>query len=140
MSTRRIPNIIILPSHGHQAMQKKNTKDNSEEKDIAALADMALQHYREGDLQQAQDDCQRILRRQQRPDAILILAKIAHEQSEFQVAVERYQQFLKLFPIMNKPTLTWAWCLRNWDTQDVLSGITRNPSQSPPTMLRCIAV
>ena len=79
-------------------MQKKNTDDDLEENDIAALADMALQHYQEGDLQQAQDDCQRILRNQQRPDAILILAKIAHEQSEFQVAVERYQQFLKIIP------------------------------------------
>ena len=79
-------------------MQKKNTKDNTEEKDIAALADMALQHYREGDLQQAQDTCQRILRRQQRPDAILILAKIAHEQGEFQVAIEHYQQFLRIIP------------------------------------------
>jgi tetratricopeptide (TPR) repeat protein len=79
-------------------MQKKNTGDNLEEKDVEALADMALQHYQEGDLQQAQDDCQRILRKQQRPDAILILAKIAHEQSEFQVAVERYQQFLRIIP------------------------------------------
>ncbi len=79
-------------------MPKKNTNDDLEENDIAALADMALQHYREGDLQQAKDDCQRILRRQQRPDAILILAKIAHEQSGFQVAVEHYQQFLRIIP------------------------------------------
>jgi len=79
-------------------MQKKNINNNSEDKDVAALADMALRHYQEGDLQQAQDDCQRILREQQRPDAILILAKIAHEQGEFQVAVERYQQFLRIIP------------------------------------------
>ena len=98
MSTRRIPNIIILSSHGHLAMQKKNTNNNSEDKDIAALADIALQHYQEGDLQQAQDDCQRILRKQQRPDAVLILAKIAHEQGEFRVAAEHYQQFLKIIP------------------------------------------
>ena len=79
-------------------MRKKNTDDVSEEKDIAALFDMALQHYRQGDMQQAQDDCQRILREQQRPDAILILAKIAHEQREFDLAVERYEQFLKIIP------------------------------------------
>ncbi len=79
-------------------MRKKNTDDDSEEKDIAALSDMALRHYQEGNLRQAQDDCQRILRVQQRPDAILILAKIAHEQSEFKVAVERYEQFLKIIP------------------------------------------
>jgi tetratricopeptide (TPR) repeat protein len=59
---------------------------------------MALKHYQEGDLQQAQDDCQRILHIQQRPDAVLILAKIAHEQGEYQVAVERYEQFLKVIP------------------------------------------
>jgi len=59
---------------------------------------MALQHYQDGRLQQAQDVCQHILRRQQRPDAILILAKIAHEQKEFKVAVERYQQFLRIIP------------------------------------------
>ncbi len=79
-------------------MQQENPNDNSIEKDIAALSDMALQHYQEGRLQQAQDVCQRILRKQQRPDAILILAKIAHEQRDFKVAVERYQQFLGLMP------------------------------------------
>jgi len=79
-------------------MRKKNTDDDSEEKDIAALSEMAVQHYQEGSLKQAQDDCQQILRVQQRPDAILILAKIAHEQSEFEVAVERYEQFLKIVP------------------------------------------
>ena len=79
-------------------MQQENSNDHSAEKDIAALCDMALQHYQEGRLQQAQDVCQRILRKQQRPDAILILAKIAHEQREFKVAVERYQQFLRIIP------------------------------------------
>ncbi len=79
-------------------MQQENPNDNSIEKDIAALSDMALQHYQEGRLQQAQDVCQRILRKQHRPDAILILAKIAHEQRDFKVAVERYQQFLGLMP------------------------------------------
>ena len=79
-------------------MQQKNSNDNSVDKDIAALADMALQHYQEGHLQQAQDECLRILRKQQRPDAILILGKIAHEQREFKVAVERYQQLLGIMP------------------------------------------
>jgi tetratricopeptide (TPR) repeat protein len=79
-------------------MQQENSNDNSIEKDIAALSDMALQHYQEGRLQQAQDVCQRILRKQQRPDAILILAKIAHEQGDFKVAIERYQQFLEIMP------------------------------------------
>lgn len=79
-------------------MQKENSNDHSAEKDIAALSDIALQHYQEGHLQQAQDVCQRILRKQQRPDAILILGKIAHEQREFKVAIERYQQFLGIVP------------------------------------------
>ena len=79
-------------------MQQENSNENSVEKDIAALSDMALQHYQDGHLQQAQDVCLRILREQQRPDAILILGKIAHEQGEFEVAVERYQQFLGLMP------------------------------------------
>jgi len=79
-------------------MQQENSNDNSVDKDIAALSDMALQHYREGHLQEAQDVCHRILRKQQRPDAILILAKIAHEQREFKVAVGRYQQFLRIIP------------------------------------------
>jgi tetratricopeptide (TPR) repeat protein len=79
-------------------MHEKNTSDSSEEKDVAALSESAVQHYQEGNLKQAQDDCQQILRVQQRPDAILILAKIAHEQSEFEVAVERYERFLKIIP------------------------------------------
>jgi tetratricopeptide (TPR) repeat protein len=79
-------------------MQQENSNDSSVEKDIAALCDMALQHYQEGHLQQAQEVCHRILRKQQRPDAILILAKIAHEQREFEVAAERYQQFLGIIP------------------------------------------
>ena len=34
-------------------MQQENSNDNSAEKDIAALSDMALGHYQEGHLQQA---------------------------------------------------------------------------------------
>jgi tetratricopeptide (TPR) repeat protein len=79
-------------------MQQENSNDNSVDQDIAALFDMALQHYREGELRQAQDECLHILRRQHRPDAILILAKIAHEQKEYEVAVERYQQILEIIP------------------------------------------
>lgn len=79
-------------------MRKKSTGDNLEEKDTAVLADSALQYYQNGDLQQAQELCERILRKQPRADTILILAKIAHEQREFQLAVERYQQFLRIIP------------------------------------------
>ncbi len=79
-------------------MPKKNTDDDSEEKDIAALSESVVQHYQECNLKQAQDDCQQILQKQQRPDAILILAKIAHEQREFDVAVERYEQLLNIVP------------------------------------------
>jgi len=79
-------------------MQQKNTNDNSVDEDIAALCHMALQHFKEGRLQQAQDECLRLLRKQQHPDAILILGLIAHQQREFKVAVERYQQFLSINP------------------------------------------
>ncbi len=79
-------------------MQQENSNDNSVDKDVAVLADRALQHYQEGRLQDAQDVCHQILRRQQRPDAILILGMIAHEQRNFEVAVERYQQFLEQMP------------------------------------------
>lgn len=79
-------------------MQQENSNNHDADQDITALCDMALQHYREGQLQQAQDECLHILRRQQRPDAILILAKIAYEQKEFELAVDRYQQFLEIIP------------------------------------------
>ncbi len=79
-------------------MSQEDSSDNTEDKDIAALFEKALLHYRDGNLQQAQDECLRILRKQRRPDVILILAKIAHEQREFEIAVERYQQFLEIMP------------------------------------------
>jgi tetratricopeptide (TPR) repeat protein len=79
-------------------MSQDNSNDNSDEKETAARFDVALQHYRDGRLQQAQDECLLILGKQQRPDAILILAKIAHEQREFDVAAERYEQFLEKVP------------------------------------------
>ena len=52
----------------------------------------------EGRLQQAQDECLRLLRKQQHPGAILILGWIAHQQRELEVAVKRYQQYLGLRP------------------------------------------
>jgi len=79
-------------------MHRENSNDNSVNQDIEALFGMALQHYQEGQLRQAQEECQRLLRRQHRPDAILILAKIAHEQKEYEVAAERYQQILEIVP------------------------------------------
>jgi len=79
-------------------MQKKSIDDSSEDKDIASLSYMAMYHFRKGRLQQAQDVCQQILSKQQRPDAILILGMIAHEQKDLKVAIERYQQFLGLDP------------------------------------------
>ena len=82
----------------HQAMQPKDTNDNSVDADIAALSYMALHHFKKGRLQQARDECLRILRKQQHPDAILILGMIAHEQREPEAAVERYQQLLGLEP------------------------------------------
>ena len=54
-------------------MQQENSNDNSVEKDIAALSRMALQHGLEGRQQQAQDECLRTLREQQRPDVPLIM-------------------------------------------------------------------
>ena len=83
-------------------MQQKNSNDSSVDKDIDALADRALQHYQEGRLEQAQEVCQQILRKQQRPDALLILGMIAHEQRDFEAAVGRYEQFLKLVPDSGK--------------------------------------
>ncbi len=79
-------------------MQQENPFDNAIDKDIAALSHMALQHFKEGHLQQAQDVCQRLLRKRQHPDALLILGMIAHQQREFDVAVECYQQYLCIKP------------------------------------------
>jgi len=79
-------------------MQQENSNADSVDQEIAALFNSALQHYQEGKLRQAQDECLSILRRQHRPDALLILAKIAHEQKEFETAVERYQHVLEIIP------------------------------------------
>ena len=68
------------------------------DKDIAELFRKALQHYKKGHLQRAQDECLRLLQKRQHPDAILMLGMIAHQQREFDVAVEHYQQFLGINP------------------------------------------
>jgi len=79
-------------------MQQKNTNDNSVNEDSAALSRKALQHFKDGRLQQARDVCQHILQKQQYPGAILILGWIAHQQRELDMAVERYQQYLGFKP------------------------------------------
>jgi len=79
-------------------MQKKKTFDDSGDEDIAELFRMGSQHYKNGRLPQAQEICQRILQKQQHPSAILILGMIAHQQREFEVAVERYHEFLNVKP------------------------------------------
>jgi len=79
-------------------MPQKNTDNKPVDGDLAAHSYRALQHFKEGRLQQAQDECLSILRKQPHPDAILMLGLIAHQQSEFEVAVERYQQFLRFNP------------------------------------------
>ncbi len=75
-------------------MQQKDTNNNSVDEDSAALSRKALQHFKEGRLQQAQNVCQYILQKKQYPGAILILGWIAHQQGDLDVAVERYQQYL----------------------------------------------
>ena len=83
---------------GHQKMQQKFTDDNSVIEDAEALSRVALQHFKEGRLRRAKDICQRILQKKQHSGAILILGWIAHQRRDFDVAVERYQQYLGLKP------------------------------------------
>ena len=66
--------------------------------DSATLSREALQHFKEGRLQRAQGICQQILRKRQYPGALLILGWIAHQQREFETAVEHYQQYLGFKP------------------------------------------
>ncbi len=73
-------------------LQNMNTFDTAE------LFRQGLRHYKDGRLKQAQDICQRIVNRRPNADALLILGMIAHQQSEYEVAVERYQQFLRFKP------------------------------------------
>ena len=79
-------------------MQKKKTFDDSVDEELAELFRKGSEHYKEGRLPEAQDICQRILQKQQHPSAILILGMIAYQQREFEVAVERYQEFLEVNP------------------------------------------
>ena len=80
-------------------MQQKKPSDNAVDEDLAALARTALQHFKEGRLQQARDACQRLLQQQQQhPGAILILGWISHQQREFDMAIKRYQQYLAIKP------------------------------------------
>lgn len=66
--------------------------------DIAALSETALEHFQQGRLRQAREICESILRNEQRPVAVLILAKIAHKQGEFEEAIECYEHFLRMVP------------------------------------------
>ena len=68
------------------------------ERDVASRSYMAQQHYRNGRLQQAKEECQRILAQEQRADAILMLGMIAHEQKDFETARGHYDNFLGLEP------------------------------------------
>ncbi len=79
-------------------MQQKITDDNSVIEDAEALSRVALQHFKEGRLRRAQKICERILQKKQHSGAILILAWIAHQKREFDVAVERYRQYLAIKP------------------------------------------
>ncbi len=90
--------IILNPSHNHPVMQQSNSSDNAVGEDLAALSRQALQHFKDGRLQQAQDVCERILQKKKHSGALLILGWVAHQQHEFEEAVERYQQYLGLKP------------------------------------------
>ena len=66
--------------------------------EIASWSYMAQQHYRNGRLQQAKEECRRVLAKEQRADAILMLGMIAHEQKDFESAGQHYEDFLRLDP------------------------------------------
>jgi tetratricopeptide (TPR) repeat protein len=94
-------------------MQQKNSSDNAAGEDLAALSRQALQHFKEGRLQQAQDVCQRILQKKKHSGALLILGWIAHQQHEFEEAVERYQQYLGVKPKDAEAHFTLGLALRD---------------------------
>lgn len=79
-------------------MTESDKGDCPRDDEIASWAYMAQQHYRNGRLRQAKDECLRILAKAQRADAILMLGMIAHEQRDFEAAAARYEQFLRLQP------------------------------------------
>ena len=74
------------------------TTDSANDTEIASLAYLASHHYRSGRLQQAKDACQRILSRQEHPEAVLLLGMIAHEQRDLETAVRHYDRFLESSP------------------------------------------
>ena len=79
-------------------MQQEFTDENSVNEDAEALSRVALQHFKDGQLQQAQDICKGILQKQQHPGALLILGWVAHQHRELDVAVGRYEQYLAIKP------------------------------------------
>ena len=79
-------------------MPEGDKPHRSRDDEIASWSYMAQQHYRNGRLQQAKEECQRILAKEQRADAILMLGMIAHEQRDFEAAAAHYEHFLRLQP------------------------------------------
>jgi len=79
-------------------MRTEKDDDKSVETDVEALSETALELYQEGRLRQARRVCEDILRIEQRPAAVLILAQVAHKQAKLGEAIEGYEQFLRMFP------------------------------------------
>jgi len=79
-------------------MQPDHHDEISDETDVAALSEIALDLYKNGALRKARKVCERILQKEQRPAAVLILAKVAHRQGKLEEAIEGYEQFLRMFP------------------------------------------
>ncbi len=73
-------------------MPQTHRSDNAVGEDLAALSRQAVQHFKDGRLQQAPDVCQRILQKAKHSGALLILGWIAHHQHKYEEEVERYQQ------------------------------------------------
>lgn len=79
-------------------MTERDKGDRPRDDEIASWSYMAQQHYRNGRLQQAKEQCLRILAKDQRVDTILMLGMIAHEQKDFESAAAHYEHFLRLQP------------------------------------------
>ncbi len=65
--------------------------------DIAELFQKGLRLYQEGRLQQAQDICHSILKKQRHPSAMLILAMTAHQQGQYESSDAYCREFLDHF-------------------------------------------
>ena len=100
-------------------MQQTNSSDNAVSEDLAALSRQALQHFKNGRLQQAQDVCERILQKKKHSGALLILGWVAHQQHEFEEAVERYQQYLGLKPDDAEARYTLGLALEELERTDL---------------------